>query len=50
MLTLILTHSDHIVTAMFGLIFLALLIARPQVSCYRRRRWERQSSLTDRRG
>jgi hypothetical protein len=41
MLTLILTHSDHIVTAMFLLIAGALLLARLKVSCCRRNRWER---------
>jgi hypothetical protein len=48
-MTVILTHSDHIVTAMFGLIFLALLIARPAVSCCRRRRWERRATGAARR-
>lgn len=41
MLSLILSHSDHIVTAMFLLIAVALLLARPKVSCCRKPRWER---------
>ena len=42
MLTLILSHSDHIVAAMFLLIAIALLVARPKVSCCRQQRWERR--------
>lgn len=42
-LNLILTYSDHLVAAMFLLIAVALLAARPRVSCCRRPRWERHS-------
>lgn len=41
MLSIILAHGDHIVAAMFLLIALAMLLARPRVSCCRRHRWER---------
>jgi hypothetical protein len=50
MLNLILTHSDHIVAAMFLLIAVTLLLARPKVSCCRRPRWERHPPGNHRRG
>ena len=50
MVDLILIHSDQIVAALFLLMAVTLLIARPKVTCCRRHRWERHLRGDHRRG